>query len=88
MESVEITGADLHQRIFVSTSGENVWISAMVRGGGAYMGINVQEAKKMIKALEQAIQQALEDSYDWAYEAKEEARIDALFDARYAGEDE
>ncbi len=56
MESVEIKGEDFQQRIFVGTSGENVHISAMVVGGGAYMSINVQEAKKMIKALEQAIQ--------------------------------
>jgi len=88
MDSVEIKGEDFQQRIFVGTSGDNVHISAMVVGGSTYMSINVQEAKKMIKALEQAIQQALEDSYDWAYEAKEEARIDALFDARYAEEDE
>ena len=88
MESVEIKGEDFQQRIFVGTSGESIHLSMMVPGGSCYMSIDRDEAKKMIKALEQAIQQALKDSYDWEYEAKEEARIDALFDARYAEEDE
>lgn len=88
MESIEIKGDDLHQRIFVSTSNENVHLSMMVPGGSCYMSIDRGEAKKMIKALEQAIQQAIKDSYDWDYEAKEEARLDAAYDARYASEDE
>ena len=88
MESIEIKGEDFQQRIFVSTSGESVFISAMVPGGGAYMSISRDEAKKMIKALEQAIQQAIKDSYDWDYEAREEARLDAAYDDRYAEEDE
>ena len=88
MESVVIKGEDLHQRIFVGTSGENVHLSMMVVGGSCYMSISRDEAKKMIKALEQAIQQAIKDSYDWDYEAREEARLDAAYDARYASEDE
>ena len=88
MESIVINGEDLHQRIFVGTSGENVHLSMMVPGGSCYMSIDRDEAKKMIKALEQAIQQAIKDSYDWDYEAREEARLDAAYDARYAEEDE
>jgi hypothetical protein len=88
MESIVINGDDLHQRIFVGTSGENVHLSMMVVGGSCYMSIDRDEAKKMIKALEQAIQQAIKDSYDWDYEAREEARLDAAYDARYASEDE
>ena len=88
MESIVIKGEDLHQRIFVGTCGENVHLSMMVPGGSCYMSIDRDEAKRMIKALEQAIQQAIKDSYDWNYEAKEEARLDAAYDARYAAEDE
>ena len=88
MESIVINGDDLHQRVFVGTSGENVHLSMMVPGGSCYMSISRDEAKKMIKALEQAIQQAIKDSYDWDYEAREEARLDAAYDARYASEDE
>ena len=61
MESIEIKGDDLHQRIFVGTSGENVHLSMMVPGGSCYMSIDRDEAKRMIKALEQAIQQAIKD---------------------------
>lgn len=86
MESIVIKGEDLHQRIFVGTCGENVHLSMMVVGGSCYMSIDRDEAKKMIKALEQAIQQAIKDSYDWDYEAREEARLDAAYDARYGDE--
>jgi hypothetical protein len=88
MESIEIKGEDFQQRIFVGTCGENVHLSMMVPGGSCYMSIDRDEAKRMIKALEQAIQQAFKDSYDWNYEAREEARLDAAYDARYASEDE
>ena len=80
MESIEIKGEDLHQRIFVGTSCENVHLSMMVVGGSCYMSISRDEAKKMIKALEAAIQQAIKDSYDWDYEAREEARLDSVYD--------
>ena len=86
MESVVIKGEDLHQRIFVGTSGESVHLSMMVPGGSCYMSIDRDEAKRMIKALETAIQQAIKDSYDWDYEAREEARLDAAYDARYGDE--
>lgn len=87
MESIEIRGDDLHQRVFVGTSGESVHLSMMVPGGSCYMSISRDEAERMIEALEQAIQQALKDSYDWNYEAREEARLDAAYDARYAEEE-
>lgn len=83
MESIEIKGDDLHQRIFVGTSGENVHLSMMVPGGSCYMSIDPEEAKKMVAALQQAIRQATEDSYDVAFETREEARLDAMFDAKY-----
>jgi hypothetical protein len=80
MESIVINGDDLHQRIFVGTSCENVHLSMMVAGGSCYMSISRDEAKKMIKALNAAIQQAIKDSYDWDYEAREEARLDSVYD--------
>ena len=88
MDSIEIKGTERFQKIFVSPSGEDIHISAMVAGGGCYMSLTRDEAEGMIEALGQAIQQALRDSYDWNYEAKEEARLDAAYDARYAVEDE
>ena len=88
MESIEIKGEDLHQRIFVGTSGENVHLSMMVPGGSCYMSISRDEARNMLAALNEAIQQAIKDSCDWDYEAREEARLDAAYDARYASEDE
>ena len=83
MESIEIKGTDMHQCIFVGTSDDNVFLSAMVRGGGCYMSIDREQAKKMVAALQQAIRQATEDSYDVAFETREEARLDAMFDAKY-----
>ncbi len=85
MKSIEIRGEDLQQKIFVSISGESVFISAMVPGGSCYMSIAPSEAQKMIEALQIAISRAKEAGYGWGKEVADELRREAIYDT---GEDE
>jgi hypothetical protein len=84
MDSIEIKGTERFQKIFVSPSGEDIHISAMVAGGGCYMSLTPDEATRMIGALAQSIKAVRQDAM--AYEAKETARLDAMFDDRYSEE--
>lgn len=55
-DSVMITG-DEHSRVFIDKMDDKLWLSIHTRFGGAHCEVSMDEAKKMLAALQEFLKE-------------------------------